>query len=95
MVIHNPQQQRFEMALEGKLARLDYQIKENRIALTHTEVPPEFRWHGVGAELAKAALDYAREFGLLVIPSCPYVADYLNKHPEYQEIVDPDYRDEP
>jgi len=95
MVIHNPQQQRFEMALDGKLARLDYQITGNRIALTHTEVPPEFQDRGIAAELAKAALDYAREFGLLVIPSCPYVADYLKRHPEYQEIVDPEYRDEP
>jgi uncharacterized protein len=95
MVIHNGQRQRFEMALEGKVATLDYQINGNRIALTHTEVPPEFQDRGIAAELVKAALDYAREFNLLVIPSCAYVADFVIKHQEYQEIVDPDYRDEP
>ena len=95
MVIHNPQQQRFEMALEDRLAKLDYRIKGTRINLFHTEVPPEFQERGIAAELARAALEYAREFGLLVIPSCAYVADFLKKHPEYQEIVDPEYRDEP
>ena len=95
MVIHNPQRQRFEVALEGKVAKLEYRIKENRITLIHTEVPHELEGHGIAAELARAALEYAREFNLLVVPSCRYVASYLKKHPEYQEIVDPDYRNEP
>ncbi len=95
MVIHNPQRQRFEVSVEGHLAKLEYRLLEDRIDLFHTEVPPQFEGHGIAAELVKAALDYAREFGLLVIPSCQYVAEFLLKHPEYQEIVDSKYRDEP
>jgi uncharacterized protein len=58
-VKHNPDQRRFELTLNGRLAVLEYQQAGKRIAFTHTEVPIELRGRGLGGQLAKAALDYA------------------------------------
>ena len=47
----------------------------------------------MGSALAKAALGYAREQGLTVKPNCPFIAGYIQKHPEWADIVDPKYRE--
>ena len=54
---------------------------------THTVVPLALEGHGIAGRLARAALDYARDRGLSVVPLCPYVADYIGKHPEYEDLV--------
>ena len=54
--------------------------------LEHTFVPPNARGAGVGATLAKAALDFARENGYRVIPSCSFIQTYLVQHPEYGDL---------
>ena len=80
--------QRYEARLDGELAGvLEYVVKRGRIALVHTEVAPAFEGQGVGAALARFALDDARGRGLPVIASCPYVRAYLQKHPEDHDIV--------
>lgn len=84
---------RYEARLDGTLAGfLDYVVKRGRIALVHTEVDPAFQGRGVGAALARFALDDARTRGLLVIPSCPYVRSYLERHRDYDDIVRPGTR---
>ena len=83
-----PDAQRYEARLDGQLAGiLEYIVKRGRIALVHTEVAPAFEGRGVGAALARFALDDARGRGLRVIASCPYVRSYLQKHPEDHDIV--------
>ena len=80
--------QRYEAYLEGELAGvLEYVVKRARIALVHTEVAPAFEGRGIGAALARFALDDARSRGLRVIASCPYVRSYLTRHPEDHDIV--------
>ena len=83
-----PVHQRYEAHLDGQLAGvLEYVIKGGRIALVHTEVAASYEGRGIGAGLARFALDEARRRGLKVIASCPYVRRYLMKHPEDHDIV--------
>jgi predicted GNAT family acetyltransferase len=83
-----PLDRRYEAHLDGDLAGvLEYVVKGSRIALVHTEVAPRHEGRGIGAELARFALDDARRRGLRVIASCPYVRRYLMKHPEDHDIV--------
>jgi predicted GNAT family acetyltransferase len=80
--------QRYEAHLDDDLAGvLEYVLKRGRIALVHTEVVPAFEGRGIGAALARFALDDARHRGLRVIASCPFVRAYLARHPEDQDIV--------
>src|SRR3954453_4225289 len=79
---------RYEAHLDGTLAGfLDYVVKRERIALIHTEVAPAFEGHGVAAALTRFARDDPRRRDLKVIPICPYVRRYLEKHPDDMDIV--------
>jgi uncharacterized protein len=79
---------RFEAHLESELAGvLEYVVKYGRIALVHSEVRPRYEGRGVGSALVGFALDDARRRGLRVIAICPYVQDYLTRHPEFDDIV--------
>ena len=79
---------RYEAHLDGELAGvIDYISKRGRIALVHTEVTPAFEGRGIASRLARHALDDARRRGLIVIPLCPYVLAYLERHPEDRDLV--------
>jgi uncharacterized protein len=86
-VIHNVEARRFEIHYGDDMARLEYHLRGPSIVYTHTVVPVVLEGHGIAGRLAKEALDYARESGLSVVPLCPYVADYIEKHPEYGDLV--------
>lgn len=80
--------QRLEATVDGELAGfLEYMVRGDRIALIHTEVLPAFEGRGVAASLVRWALDDARRRGRRVIPSCPYVRRYLERHHEHDDIV--------
>jgi predicted GNAT family acetyltransferase len=80
--------QRYEARIEGDLAGyLDYVVKRGRLALVHTEVLPAHRGTGVAEGLAAFALDDARRRGLRVLATCPFVAGYVERHPEVHDIV--------
>lgn len=85
--MHNEGANRFEMQVGGQLAHLDYTRSSKKIVFTHTEVPKEMEGQGVGGELAREGLDFARQSHLRVIPQCPFVAKYIERHPEYQELL--------
>ncbi|SCG34347.1 GNAT family N-acetyltransferase [Micromonospora coxensis] len=84
-----PERERFEARDEtGALAGLvTYQLTGAIIAYTHTEVGAEFEGRGVGSTLARAVLDDARARGRTVVPICPFISEWLGKHPEYDGIV--------
>ena len=69
------------------LGSIVYRLHGEVITLVHTEVDPAFGGQGHAATLARGALDDARARGLRVVPSCPYVAAYIEKHPEYADLV--------
>jgi uncharacterized protein len=78
----------FEIEIDGHVALLQYFRRgSDTIVYPHTLVPPELEGHGLAARLAKHALEYARANGLRVVPRCPYVRAYLERHPEYQDLV--------
>jgi predicted GNAT family acetyltransferase len=82
--INNAEANRFEIRLGGDVAIIDYMLNGRNITMTHTEVPPAFEGKGIAAKLAKFALDWAKENDYKVNPLCPYIKNYVNKHPEYQ-----------
>jgi uncharacterized protein len=90
-VMHNPGASRFEAHLDGHLAECAYRRQGGLLVLHHTEVPPAFQGLGVAASLVKAALDWAREQQLRVRPSCSYVATYMRRHPETQDLLETPY----
>lgn len=69
-------------------ASLTFRVRDTTLVLIHTEVPPPLRGRKVGIALTRAALEYARGRGLTVRPLCPFVKGYIDRHPEYQDLVD-------
>ena len=86
-VRNNEALSRFETDVEGHTPFLTYKLKANAIALLHTDVPAELEGRGVGSGLVHTALEYARERRLKVLPYCPFVAAYVEQHPEYADLV--------
>jgi uncharacterized protein len=78
---------RFEIERDGHVAYLEYNLAGKVLQLIHSEVPEALRGKGLAAELAKSALDWARENGVKVDVICTTVAAYLEKHPEYSDLV--------
>ena len=78
---------RFEIERDGEVAYLEYSLAGNILELIHTEVPETLRGQGLGSSLAENALLWARERNLKVDILCPMVRDYVNKHPEYSDLV--------
>jgi predicted GNAT family acetyltransferase len=84
---NNEGELRFEYEVDGKLAFVEYKMAPHRIIFTHMEVPEELAGRGIAQELAKTALDHARQNKLHVVALCSYVAAYIKRHPEYQDLV--------
>lgn len=95
VVTHRPEASRFEVRLESgprdpheeALAVCAYRRQGDTLLLTHTEVPPAFEGRGIAAALVRAALDWARTERLAVRPLCSYVAVYMRRHPETQDLL--------
>jgi predicted GNAT family acetyltransferase len=83
----NPALHRFELDLNGRTAAAYYQLSPGVITFTHTEVPPEMAGHGIGSQLVRGALEAARARGLKVVPRCPFVAAYMAKHAEFNDLL--------
>lgn len=78
---------RFEADVQGQIAITAYRHNKGIVTFTHTEVPESLRGHGVAGKLVRGALDQVRARGEHVVPECPYVASFIQKHPEYQDLV--------
>jgi uncharacterized protein len=85
--------QRWEARLDQHLAVAEYRRRGETIFFIHTEVPPELEGQGVASQLVKTALEEARIQHLAVVPFCPFVAGYIQRHPDYKALVPPGYRD--
>jgi predicted GNAT family acetyltransferase len=88
-VVDVPEQSRFEIRVDGTVAGFaDYSRMGDRVIFRHTEVGDAYEGRGLGSKLAQGALDAARTAGEAVVPLCPFIASYIERHPEYQELVD-------
>lgn len=89
-VEHEPAEHRFVAHIENELAVLDYSpTGERTLDYYRTYVPPSLRHRGIASQITARALDYALEQGLQVIPSCPFVATFMDRHPEYRSLRAP------
>ena len=87
-VIDNVAQRRYELLVDGELAGVEtYVIHGETITFVHTEVFDAYAGRGLASQLIRHVLDDARVRGLRVVPRCPLVAAYIQRHPEYQDLV--------
>jgi predicted GNAT family acetyltransferase len=75
-----------ELEVDGHLATLHYRLSPGVVTFVHTPVPEALAGKGVGARLARHALDQARADGIKVVAQCPFVAAYMKRHPEYDDL---------
>jgi predicted GNAT family acetyltransferase len=83
----NRDEHRYELEVDGQLAIAAYEPRGGALAFTHTLVPEALGGRGIASRLIKAALDDARAQGLKVVPICEFVAAYIDKHPEEQDLL--------
>lgn len=78
---------RFELPVNGGLAVLDYRIEGDTVFLLYVEVPVAEQGRGVAGKLSHAALEFARDNALKIVPRCPFIATYMRRHPELLQPV--------
>jgi uncharacterized protein len=83
----NKDRHRFELAVDGRTAFSQYKLGPGTITFLHTEVPKELEGHGIGSRLAQGELEMARASGLKVVAKCPFIAAYIRKHAEFQDLL--------
>lgn len=83
----NPARNRFELQTAAGLAIANYRRDDLAITITHTEVPRAVEGRGVGSALVKGMLDEIRREGRKVVPLCSFVRAYINRHPDYHDLM--------
>ena len=78
---------RFEMEAQGQLAIAAYRREGERIVFTHTEVPAELEGRGIGSALIAGAVERMRAEGLKIVPACPFVAAWIDRHEDAQDLL--------
>ncbi len=82
----NPARHRYELTVDDATAFVTYRRQDGVITFVHTEVPSSMEGRGIGSRLARHVLDAARQDGLRVVPMCPFIAAWMKKHPEYDDL---------
>ncbi|HWS35046.1 MAG TPA: GNAT family N-acetyltransferase [Actinoplanes sp.] len=84
----NALEHRFELLVDGDVGALaTYRVRDGVVTILHTETAPERRGRGLAGELARQALDQIRARGGRVVPACPFFAEYIGEHQEYQDLI--------
>jgi predicted GNAT family acetyltransferase len=85
----NAEQRRYEITVDGELTGFARYVRRGgRAYFVHTEIDPQHEGGGLGSALARGALDAQRALGELVVPLCPFIRGYIERHPEYADVVD-------
>jgi uncharacterized protein len=87
IVRDNKTASRFELDVGSEVAFANYHRTPSAVIITHTETPRALRGRGIASELVQGALQLIRADGLKVVAGCGFVVDYLQKHPEYADLV--------
>jgi len=82
----NTQRHRFELDADGHVAFSEYKRADGVLTIMHTEVPAALGGKGIGSALVRGLLDIARAQDLKVVTKCPFVAGYIDKHPQYADL---------
>ena len=88
----NAELNRYELPVDGEVAVFTYNLSPPNLMITETLVPERLDGQGIASRLAKHVLADARARDLLILPVCPFFSAYLQKHPEYADVVHPTYR---
>ena len=84
----NTERKRYEAYVGTELAGFtDYHLATGLLTLLHTEIEPAFEGQGIGSRFVAGILDDARDRGLRVLPICPFVRAFLQKNPQYDDLV--------
>ena len=86
-LIDNEAKRRFELTVPGGIAFVDYRRSDSTLFLVHAEVPVTLRGRGFGARLVREALDLIRARGETIVPACPYVRSFVDRHAEYADLI--------
>ena len=86
-VIHEKENERFVIYLDGKEVYVEYTLEDKEINLYHTYTHPALRGKGLAAHVVRAAFEFAKENNLKVIPTCSYVQAFVSKKSEYKELI--------
>lgn len=93
-VIDNTGAGRFEVLVDGEVAGFaEYRRTASSVAFTHTVIEPAHEGRGLGSVLARGALDATRAAGASVLPFCPFIRGYIQRHPAYVDLVPADRRE--
>ena len=88
-LIHDrPDRARFELDLGDGVAFIAYRRRGATLVLTHAEVPAALAGRGAGSRLVAATLDEVRRRGERIVPQCPFIARFIDRHPAYADLVD-------
>lgn len=83
-----PERERYEITVDGTVAGFaEYRLRPDRITFVHTEIDDAHAGKGLAGVLVRAALDDARARGLRVVPVCPYVKAWIERHPDYADLT--------
>lgn len=87
-VVENADDGRYDIVVDGEVAGFTLvSVQDDVATFPHTEIASEFEGHGLASELIRGALDDVRGKGLRVIATCPFVRAFIEKHPEYQDLL--------
>ena len=86
-VVHEEENDRFVIYTEDNEAYVEYRMNDNKLNLYHTFTHPQLRGKGLAAQVVRAALEFAKENNLQVIPTCSYVHSFILKNDEYMDLV--------
>ncbi|MDQ1380887.1 MAG: uncharacterized protein QOJ71_1606 [Actinomycetota bacterium] len=88
-VRNNRDRSRYEIVVDGVVdGFLQYTMRGGRVVLAHTAVPEANAGHGLATSLVRGALDDIRRRGLYIVPVCPFVERFIQRRPEYDDLVD-------
>ncbi|MDG4766588.1 GNAT family N-acetyltransferase [Solwaraspora sp. WMMD406] len=88
LVTDNPARSRFEILIDDGLAGFaSYRVRPGAVVVTHTEIDPSYRGQGAGDALARGLLEQIRDRGEQVVPQCPFIAAFIERHPEFAAMV--------
>lgn len=87
-LINDTSSRQFEMEVEGRMAKVEYELNGSKMFLTHAKVPKSLESKGIGAIIVERVFSYIEENNLKLVPMCSFVTAHLRKHPEWKRIVE-------
>lgn len=85
---HDPASAVFTTTVDGEVALLEYRREGDLLVITHTGVPDAIAGRGIAGQLVREAFEYAKAQGWHVRPKCAYAAAWVERHPEYNQLLD-------